>query len=151
MVIRMKLAIGSDHCGYTMKMKMLPYLQEHHEVTDYGCYSTDMVDFPDIAQQICGAILSGKAERGIMFCSTGCGAVIACNKIKGIRAALCHDVYCAHQCVEHDDVQVLGLGGEVIGYYTAKEVIDSFLEAKFLGDEEFVRRLEKLEHLEAKF
>ena len=109
-----------------------------------------MVDFPDIAQQICGAILSGKAERGIMFCSTGCGAVIACNKIKGIRAALCHDTYCAHQCVEHDNVQILALGGEVIGYYTAIEVINSFLGAEFSGEAEFVRRLEKLEHLEAK-
>jgi len=146
----MKLAIGSDHCGYAMKMKMLPFLEENNEVEDFGCYSADMVDFPDIAQKICGAILNGKADRGIMFCSTGCGAVIACNKIKGIRAALCHDVYCAHQCVEHDDVQVLGLGGEVIGYYTAKEVITAFLNAEFSGEEEFVRRLEKLENLEAK-
>ena len=109
----MKIAIGSDHCGYAMKMKMLPYLQEGNEITDFGCYSEDVVDFPDIAQKICGAVLTGQAERGIMFCSTGCGAVIACNKIKGIRAALCHDVYCAHQCVEHDNVQVLGLGGEI--------------------------------------
>ena len=146
----MKLAIGSDHCGYAMKMKMLPFLEENNEVEDFGCYSADMVDFPDIAQKICGAILNGKADRGIMFCSTGCGAVIACNKIKGIRAALCHDVYCAHQCVEHDDEQVLGLGGEVIGYYTAKEVITAFLNAEFSGEEEFVRRLEKLENLEAK-
>lgn len=145
----MRLAIGSDHCGYKMKMQVLPYLEEKHEVTDFGCYSTDMVDFPDIAQKICSAILNGEADRGIMFCSTGCGAVIACNKIKGIRAALCHDRYCAHQCVEHDDVQVLGLGGEVIGYYTAKEVIDAFLDARFSGEEEFKRRLEKLENLEA--
>ncbi len=146
----MKLAIGSDHCGYAMKMKMLPFLEENNEVEDFGCYSTDMVDFPDIAQKICGAILGGRADRGIMFCSTGCGAVIACNKIRGIRAALCHDVYCAHQCVEHDNVQVLGLGGEVIGYYTAKEVVTAFLNAEFSGEEEFVRRLEKLETLEAK-
>lgn len=145
----MKLAIGSDHCGYKMKMQMLPYLQKENEVTDFGCYSEDMVDFPDIARKICGAILKGEADRGIMFCSTGCGAVIACNKIRGIRAALCHDTYCAHQCVEHDNVQVLALGGEVIGYYTAKEVIDAFLGAKFSGEEEFTRRLEKLEHLEA--
>lgn len=146
----MKIAVGSDHCGYKMKMQVLPYLEKNHEIIDYGCYSTDMVDFPDIAQQICGAILSGKAERGIMFCSTGCGAVIACNKIKGIRAALCHDTYCAHQCVEHDNVQILALGGEVIGYYTAIEVINSFLGAEFSGEAEFVCRLEKLEHLEAK-
>lgn len=146
----MRLAIGSDHCGYAMKMQLIPYLQEKHTVTDFGCYSTDMVDFPDIALKICTEILSGRADRGIMFCSTGCGAVIACNKIKGIRAALCHDVYCAHQCVEHDDVQVLGLGGEVIGIYTAKEVINAFLNAQFSGEPEFRRRLEKLDHLEAK-
>lgn len=145
----MRLAIGSDHCGYTMKMQILPFLQENHEVTDFGCYSTDMVDFPDIAQKICAEILAGRADRGIMFCSTGCGAVIACNKIRGIRAALCHDVYCAHQCVEHDDVQVLALGGEVIGIYTAKEVIDAFLTAEFSTDEEFRRRVAKLELMDA--
>ena len=145
----MRLAIGSDHCGYTMKMQLLPYLKENHEVTDFGCYSTDMVDFPDIARKVCSAILKCEADRGIMFCSTGCGAVIACNKIKGIRAALCHDRYSAHQCVEHDDVQVLGIGGEVIGYYTAKEVIEAFLDAEFSQGEEFQRRLEKLERLEA--
>lgn len=145
----MRIAIGSDHCGYAMKMQMLPYLKEKFEVTDYGCYSTDMVDFPDIAQQVCGAILSGKADRGIMFCSTGCGAIIACNKIKGIRAALCHDTYSAHQCVEHDDVQVIAIGGEVIGYHPAREVIDAFLEATFSGEEEFKVRLDKLEKLEA--
>ncbi len=145
----MRLAIGSDHFGFKMKMKMLPELEKDHEVTDFGCYSEDMVDFPDIARKICGAILKGEADRGIMFCSTGCGAVIACNKIRGIRAALCHDTYCAHQCVEHDDVQVLGLGGEVIGYYTAKEVIKAFLGAEFLGTEDYRRRLKKLEEIEA--
>ncbi len=144
----MKLAVGSDHCGYEMKQKLLPYLKANHEVTDYGCYSTDMVDFPDIAQKVCGAVLSGEAERAIMFCSTGIGATIACNKIKGIRAGLCHDVYCAHQGVEHDNIQVLAIGGEIVGYYTAMEVINAFLSAKFSGDDEFRRRLEKLEHME---
>ncbi|MBP3218483.1 MAG: RpiB/LacA/LacB family sugar-phosphate isomerase [Lachnospiraceae bacterium] len=145
----MRIAIGSDHCGYTMKMQLLPLLQAEHEVTDYGCYSADMVDFPDIARKICGAILRGEADRGIMFCSTGCGAVIACNKIRGIRAALCHDTYCAHQCVEHDDVQVLAIGSEVIGFYTAREVISAFLNAQFCGEEEFRIRLAKLDQLEA--
>lgn len=144
----MRLAIGSDHCGFDMKQKMLPELRANHEVTDYGCYSSDMVDFPDIAQQICGAILRGEVDRGIMFCSTGIGATIACNKIKGIRAGLCHDVYCAHQSVEHDNIQVLAIGGEVIGYHTAHEVINTFLNARFSGDEEFCRRLEKLEQME---
>lgn len=146
----MKIAVGSDHCGYAMKMKILPWLEQENEVVDFGCYSEDMVDFPDIAERVCGAILRGEVERGIMFCSTGVGAVIACNKIKGIRAGLCHDVYCAHQSVEHDNIQVMALGGEVVGYYTCIETIKAFLNAKFSGKEEFVRRLEKLDRLEAK-
>ena len=145
----MKLAIGSDHCGYAMKEQLIPYLKEQgHEIEDFGCYSTKMVDFPDIAQRICVAILNGTAERGIMVCSTGIGAVIACNKVKGIRAGLLHDVYCAHQCVEHDNVQVMAIGGEVIGYYTAIEVINAFLKASFSESPEFVQRLKKLEEME---
>lgn len=146
----MRLAIGSDHCGFAMKMKILPWLQEENEVTDFGCYSEDMVDFPDIAEKVCGAILRGEADRGIMFCSTGVGAVIACNKIKGIRAGLIHDVYCAHQAVEHDNIQIMAVGGEVVGYYNCLECIKVFLKAEFSGNEEFVRRLEKLDRLEAK-
>ena len=145
----MKIAIGSDHCGFEMKQRMMPHLKENNEIIDFGCYSTDMVDFPDVAQRVCAAILSGEAERGIMFCSTGIGAVIACNKIKGIRAGLCHDVYCAHQAVEHDNIQVMAIGGEVVGYYTAREAIDSFLSARFLGSEEFKRRVEKLNQMES--
>lgn len=131
-----------------MKQKLMPNLTEGNEVTDFGCYSTDMVDFPDIAKAVCGAILNGEAERAIMFCSTGIGAAIACNKIKGIRAGLCHDTYCAHQAVEHDNIQVLVIGGEVIGYHLAEEVISTFLKAKFSGDEEFANRLKKLDKLE---
>ncbi len=145
----MKLAIGSDHCGYAMKQQLIAYLKKQgHEIEDFGCYSTKMVDFPDIAQKVCAAILNGTAERGIMVCSTGIGAVIACNKIKGIRAGLLHDVYCAHQCVEHDNVQVMAIGGEVIGYYTAIEVINAFLKASFSENQEFVQRLKKLEKME---
>lgn len=144
----MKLAIGSDHCGFEMKQRMLPYLREKNEIIDFGCYTPEMVDFPDIAQKICNSILSGETERGIMFCSTGIGAAIACNKVKGIRAGVCHDVYSAHQSVEHDDIQVIAIGGEVIGYYTAREVIDAFLAATFSGDEEFKKRIEKIEAME---
>ncbi|MDO5346608.1 MAG: RpiB/LacA/LacB family sugar-phosphate isomerase [Lachnospiraceae bacterium] len=146
----MKIAIGSDHCGYELKMKLLPYLEEKHEVIDHGCYSTDSVDFPDIAVKVCDDILSGRAERGIMFCSTGIGAAIACNKIAGIRAGVCHDIYSAHQCVEHDNVQVLAIGGDIVGYYVAKQLVDAFLGAEFLPDEEFRRRVRKLELMEAK-
>jgi ribose 5-phosphate isomerase B len=141
----MNIAVGSDHCGFEMKSKMLPYLNESNEVSDFGCYSTEMVDFPDISKKVCAAILNGEAERGIMFCSTGIGAAIACNKIKGIRAGVCHDIYSAHQCVEHDNVQVLVLGGEIIGHHVAKELIDTFLSAEFSEDEEFRKRVKMLE------
>ena len=144
----MKLAVGSDHCGYEMKLKILPLLEKKNEVIDFGCFSTDMVDFPDIAVMICKAILCGEVERGIMFCSTGIGAAIACNKVKGIRSGVCHDVYSARQCVEHDDVQVLAIGSEVVGYYTVCEVIDAYLAATFSNEEQFRKRLNKLEAME---
>lgn len=146
----MKIVIGSDHCGYELKMKILPHLKEKHEVIDQGCYSTDMVDFPDIAQKVCDTILSGKAERGIMFCSTGIGAAIACNKISGIRAGVCHDIYSAHQCVEHDNVQVLAIGGDIVGQFVARQLVDVFLDAEFFTDEEFCRRVKKLEMMEVR-
>ena len=145
----MRLAIGSDHCGFEMKQRILPYLEENHEITDLGCYSSEMVDFPDIAKQVCAAILNGEADRGIMFCSTGIGAAIACNKIKGIRAGVCHDIYSAHQCVEHDNVQVLAIGGEIIGYHVAKQINEAFLKAEFCEDEEFRNRVKMLELMDS--
>ena len=144
----MRLAIGSDHCGYEMKQKILPYIKDENEIMDFGCYSTEPVDFPDIAKKVCDAILSGKADRGIMFCSTGIGAGIACNKIKGIRAGVCNDIYSAHQAVEHDNIQILALGGEVVGFHSAKEIVLSFLSAKFLDEEEFIVRINKLEMMD---
>lgn len=146
----MKIAVGSDHCGYEMKMKLMPFLQEENEIMDFGCYSSDMVDFPDISQKVCNAVLSGQCERGIMFCSTGIGAVIACNKVAGIRAGLCHDTYCAHQAVEHDNIQILAIGAEVIGYHLIKDIITTFLNAKFSGDEVFVRRIKKLDQMDSR-
>lgn len=143
----MKLAVASDHCGYEMKMKLLPKLQAQHEVTDFGCYSKEPVDFPDIARKICAAISNGVAERGIMICSTGVGAAIACNKVKGIRATVCHDTYLAHQCVEHDNVQVIAIGGEVIGELLVGDIVDTFLSARFDDTEEHVRRVSKLDDM----
>lgn len=144
---KVRISIGSDHAGFELKMKLLPYLQEYYEVTDCGCFSADPVDFPDIAKQVCRRILAGEADRGIMFCGSGVGAVIACNKVRGIRAALCHDVYSAHQAVEHDHVQVLALGNQIIGEYAARDIIDIFLHARYSEGEEFRRRVEKLEHM----
>ena len=143
----MKIVIGSDHCGYPLKEKLLPFLNEHYEVIDCGCHSEEPVDFPDVAKKVCKEITEGRAERGLMFCGTGVGAAIACNRVKGIRASVCHDIYSAHQCVEHDNVQIMTLGGQIVGCCVAKELITAFTEARFFPDEEFHRRVEKLEFM----
>lgn len=141
----MKLAVGGDHCGYRLKGAMVEKLQAlGHEIIDHGTFSDEPVDFPDIAKVVCQSILNGEAERGIMFCGTGVGAAIACNKISGIRASVCHDIHSAHQCVEHDDVQVMCLGEQIIGYVVADELIQSFLKAEFSTDEACRRRVSKL-------
>ena len=145
----MKIVIGSDHAGFALKQKLLPSLQGKYEVMDMGSYDPNPVDFPDIAKQVCAKILSSEAERGIMFCGTGVGAAIACNKVRGIRASVCHDVYTAHQCVEHDNVQIIALGGQIIGHTVAEELIDIFLNARFSTSEEFRRRVAKLENMDA--
>ena len=141
----MRIAIGSDHAGFALKEKVLPALKEQgHELTDLGSYDPEPVDFPDIAKKVCKAVLDGSCERGIMFCGTGVGASIACNKVPGIRACVCHDLYTAHQCVEHDNVQIIALGGQIIGHTAALELINLFLAAAFSTSEEFRRRVEKL-------
>ena len=121
-----------------------------HEVTDVGTDSTDPVDFPDIAQLVCEAVREGDAERGIMVCGTGVGACIAANKFRGIRAALCHDVYSAHQSVEHDDVNVLCIGAQIVGDKLAFDLLRAYLEAEHSPDEEFRRRVAKLAELEGR-
>jgi ribose 5-phosphate isomerase B len=145
----MRLAIGSDHAGFPLKGPVIEMLRFWgHSVKDLGCFSTQPVDFPDIARQVCAEIRGGRADRGIMVCGTGIGAAIACNKIRGIRAALCHDTYSAHQCVEHDDVNVLCVGNWIIGIKVAEEILQAFLNAKFSTSEEFRRRVRKLEEME---
>jgi ribose 5-phosphate isomerase B len=145
----MKLVIGCDHAGFPLKGPLLELLRSWgHTVNDVGTYSNAPVDFPDIARKVCSEVLSGRAERGIMVCGTGVGAAIAGNKIRGIRAALCHDTFCAHQCVEHDNVNLLCLGAWVIGVKLAEEVLRAFLNARFSTDEDFRRRVKKLEELE---
>ena len=146
----MKVVVGGDHAGYPLKEKVLAILKEQgHEVMHVGCYTPEMVDFPDVAKQVCAAILRGEAERGIMVCGTGVGAAIACNKVPGIRASVVHDLYTAHQCVEHDDVQVMALGRQIIGETVAQELIRIFLAARFSDEEEFRVRLKKLEDMDA--
>jgi ribose 5-phosphate isomerase B len=143
--VPMKLVIGSDHAGFPLKGPLVKLLLSwNYSVKDVGSFTPDPVDFPDIALLLTDEILSSRAERGIMVCGTGVGAAIACNKIQGIRAALCHDTYSAHQCVEHDDVNVLCIGAQIIGPSVAEEILTNFLNAKFSTEEQFRRRVQKL-------
>ena len=119
-----------------------------HEVIDVGSYDEKPVDFPDIATQVAEAILSKRADRGLMVCGTGVGASIAANKIRGIRAAVCHDVHSAHQSVEHDDVNVMCIGAQIVGPWLAVDLVDSFLSAKFSDEEDYRRRVAKLDEMD---
>jgi ribose 5-phosphate isomerase B len=147
---KMKLAVGSDHAGFPMKAPVIEALKSWgYTVTDCGTHSTDPVDFPDIAQKVCAEVLAGRAQRAVMVCGTGVGAAVAANKIPGIRAALCHDTYCAHQAVEHDDVNVLCMGAWVIGPKLAEEVMTAYLNARFdTSDPALRRRLDKVAAME---
>ena len=147
--VPMKLVIGSDHAGYPLKGPLVKLLLSwNYSVKDVGSFTPDPVDFPDIALLLAKEIKTGRAERGIMVCGTGVGAAIACNKIQGIRAALCHDTYSAHQCVEHDNVNVLCIGAQIIGPSLAEEIMTNFLNAKFSTEEQFRRRVRKLDQFD---
>jgi ribose 5-phosphate isomerase B len=147
----MKIALGADHAGFPLKGTLLEFLKsEGHEVLDLGTHSTDPVDYPDFAKAVGEAVLSGKAERGLIVCGSGIGACVAANKLPGIRAALCHDSYSARQGVTHDDVNVLCLGARVIGPALALEVLRVWLEARFSEGERHKRRLAKIHQLETR-
>ena len=146
----MRIVIGSDHAGWRLKQDVIGLLRELcHDVTDIGCFDDKPVDFPDIARELAARITSGKAERGLMVCGTGVGAAIAANKIKGIRAAVCHDVHSTHQSVEHDDVNVMCLGAQIVGPWLARDLIAAYLNARFSMDEDFRRRVAKLDAMDA--
>jgi len=145
----MKIALGNDHCGYPMKDEVIAILKSLGvEIIDHGCYSPEPVDFPDIARKVCDSVRKGEADRGIMVCGTGVGAAIAANKIPGIRAAICHDIHCAHQSVEHDDVNIMCLGAQIIGPWLARDLITVYIKAEFSTDEDCRRRVRKLHELE---
>lgn len=145
----MRVVVGGDHAGFALKGPVVEALRIWgHDVTDVGTHSSEPIDFPDIARQLCSVIQRGEAERGVMVCGTGVGAAIAANKHPGIRAAVCHDVYSAHQCVEHDDVNVLCLGAQIVGDQLAFDLIRTYLAAEFSTSEEFRRRVAKLADLE---
>lgn len=145
----MQIVIGSDHAGFHLKQELVNWLkQSGYQVTDIGSHTPDPVDFPDIASALCNKVREGTHQRGILVCGTGVGAVIASNKVKGIRAAVCHDVHSAHQSVEHDDVNVMCIGAQIVGAWLAQDLIDAFLKAEFVQDADFIRRVEKLTQLE---
>lgn len=145
----MKIAIGSDHAGFPLKATLIKLITGlGHEVVDHGSYDPAPVDFPDIAGKVCGAVRSGAATRGIMVCGTGVGAAIAANKMPGIRAAVCHDVHSAHQSVEHDDVNVMCLGAQIVGPWLANDLVAAYLKAEFSTDEHCRRRVAKLGEME---
>ena len=148
----MRLVIGSDHAGFELKQELVEYLIAlGHEVVDVGTYSKAPVDYPDYAEAVAAALRAGRAERGVLICGSGVGACVAANKIPGIRAAICHDAYSAHQGVEHDDMNVLVLGSRVIGGELAKELLRDYLHANFSGEERHVRRLGKVKAIEAHY
>ena len=148
----MKIAIASDHAGFELKGGLIAYLKWlGHEAMDLGTHNTDPVDYPDYVEMVGEALLKKLAERGIVVCGSGVGASVAANKMPGIRAGLCHDIYSAHQGVEHDDMNVLVLGARVIGLELAKELVKAFLGARFSGEERHKRRLEKIRILETKY
>ena len=144
----MQVAVAFDHRGVSLREAVMGALAGH-EVLDLGTHDpTVRVDYPDKAQQVGEAIRSGMATRGIIVCGSGAGAAIAACKIAGIRAAICHDLYSAHQAVEHDDMNVLCLGSEIVGASVACELVGVFLAAQFDGGEPYVARLEKVAKME---
>ena len=145
----MRVAIAADHAGYELKEHLAKVVAgAGHSVTDLGTHSTEPVDYPDYAAAVAKAVATGRVERGVVVCGSGAGAAIAANKVRGIRAAVAHDTYTAHQCVEHDDVNVLALGSRVIGPSLAEEVALTFLGARFSGADRHTRRLAKIAALE---
>jgi ribose 5-phosphate isomerase B len=148
----MMIAIGADHGGYHLKNVLVNYLyQMGQTVSDFGTYGEEAVDYPDYARSVAEAVLEGKAERGILICGSGVGAGVAANKFPGVRAAVCHDTFSAHQGVEDDNMNVLCLGARVVGTELAKEIVRTFLRASFSQAERHVRRLGKVSDIEREF
>jgi ribose 5-phosphate isomerase B len=145
-----RVAVAFDHRGVTLKSRIASAVRDlGHEVVDLGVDAPEpRVDYPDVARTLGEAVLAGQAERGVLVCGSGVGASVAANKLPGIRAAICHDVYSAHQGVEHDDMNILCLGSEVIGPSLAGDLVRAFLRAEFDGGERYRRRLEKIEEME---
>jgi ribose 5-phosphate isomerase B len=147
----MRLVVGADHRGYCLKDTIAAHLRSlGYEVIDVGTNDGNSVDYPDLALAVGRAIQSGQAERGFLVCGSGVGAVIAANKLRGVRAGLCHDTYSAHQGVEHDDMNVVCMGSRIVGEDLALEIVNAFVSARFMEEEErYRRRLAKVKKLES--
>jgi RpiB/LacA/LacB family sugar-phosphate isomerase len=147
-----RIAVSADHAGFEMKRDLAAALaRAGHQVLDLGTHSTAAVDYPDCAEAVAAALHERRADRGIIVCGSGAGVSIAANKFPGVRAAVCHDCYTAHQAVEHDDMNVLCIGARVIGMALAAEIVDTFLAASFSGEERHQRRLNKILAIEQRF
>jgi len=147
--VKLRVALGADHGGYSLKNELLARLRGQYDMSDMGAHKYDPDDdYPDFADAVAKTVASGKAQRGILVCGSGVGACIAANKVPGVRACLCHDTYSAHQGVEHDDMNVLCLGARVIGIELAAELIEAFLKARFSSEKQHRRRLKKVLNLE---
>jgi ribose 5-phosphate isomerase B len=147
----MKIVIGSDHAGFALKNKMGDVVRAlGHDVLDIGAFNENPSDYPDFAELVGHAVADGKSERGLLICGSGVGVGVAANKITGIRAAVCHDTYSAHQGVEHDDMNILVLGSRIIGEKLAEDLVKSFLSARFTNEARHVRRLNKVKALESR-
>jgi RpiB/LacA/LacB family sugar-phosphate isomerase len=148
----LKVAVGSDHAGFELKQEVAESLRkEGYDVIDVGTNSTAAVDYPDYAEKVALAVKDGRAERAVLICGSGVGACVAANKLPGIRAAICHDSDSAHQGVEHDDMNVLVLGGRIVGSALAHELVEAFVKARYTADERHARRLAKVTAIEARY
>ena len=140
------IALGCDHGGYELKKEIIAYLESKKiEYKDFGCDSTDAVDYPIYARKVANSIVSGECEQGILICGTGIGISISANKVKGIRAALCHDCFSAEATRQHNDANVLAMGARVIGAGLAIKIVDTFLNTPFSNEERHIRRVNMIE------
>jgi RpiB/LacA/LacB family sugar-phosphate isomerase len=148
----MRIVVGSDHGGYSLKRDVVAWLrQDGHDVLDVGTDSVEAVDYPDFAEAVAAAVIDGCAERGVLICGSGVGACIAANKIPGVRAAICHDAYSAHQGVEHDNMNILVLGGRIVGTALALDLVRAFVAARYTAEERHARRLAKVTAIEQRY
>ncbi len=140
------IALGCDHGGYELKQEIIAYLEKKGlEYKDFGCYSTEAVDYPVYAKQVANAIVNGECEKGILICGTGIGISIAANKVKGIRAALCSDCFSAEATRLHNDANIVAMGARVVGPGLAVKIVDTFLNTPFSGEERHQRRINQIE------